>query len=61
MKDTYLGDGVYASHMGDIITLDLRAQEPTMPYTIIVLEPQILESLNKYYDDIMKEMTNGKG
>ena len=54
IEDRYLGDGVYASHDGYHIVLDLRAQDST---TRIALEPQVLDSLDNYrkaVDDLAK-------
>ncbi len=45
MKETYLGDGVYATFNGFAIVLDLRAQDST---TRITLEPSILAALNEF-------------
>jgi hypothetical protein len=45
MKETYLGDGVYAVFDGYSISLDLRGQDTT---TSIVLEPEVLESLDRF-------------
>ena len=44
VEDQYLGDGVYASYDGHYIVLDLRAQDSSR----IALEPQVLESLDRY-------------
>lgn len=49
MSDEYLGDGVYASFDGFGITLDLRAQEPTVPITTIVLDPEVYQALVNYH------------
>lgn len=46
--EDYLGDGVYASFDGYTITLDLRAQEPTLPITRIALEPPVLDALLRF-------------
>jgi len=46
MED-YLGDGVYATHDGYSITLDLRFQDNT---TFIVLEPSVLAALIRFND-----------
>jgi len=43
-NEDYLGDGVYASFDGFAITLDLRGQDLSR----IVLEPQVLKSLNNF-------------
>ena len=43
--DEYLGDGVYASHDGYHIVLDLRGQDS---FTRISLEPQVLDALDRY-------------
>ena len=45
LPDDYLGDGVYASHDGYHIILDLRGQDST---TRIALEPAVLRALNQY-------------
>jgi len=55
MIDEYLGDGVYASYDGYAITLDLRAQEPTLPITMIVLEPSVLRALERYIKQVTEE------
>ncbi len=46
MFDQYLGDGVYisADQSGGVV-LDLRGQDNT---TRIVLEPEVLDSLDRY-------------
>lgn len=44
-QEDYLGDGVYASSTGEDITLDLRGQDDT---TVIVLEPFVLEALDRF-------------
>ena len=54
-RDVYLGDGVYASYDGYAVTLDLRAQAPTLPITKIMLEPNILARLNEFYTAVTKE------
>lgn len=41
----YLGDGVYASHDGYHLWLDLRAQDPNIR---IALEPEVLKALDDY-------------
>ena len=45
IKDSYLGDGVYASFDGFNIILDLRAQDST---TFIALEPEVIQRLIEY-------------
>lgn len=45
LEDDYLGDGVYASHDGYHIILDLRGQDS---FTRIALEPQVLAALHRY-------------
>ena len=47
--DRYLGDGVYATYDGYHVILDLRAQDAT---TRIALEPQVMDSLNRYVADL---------
>ena len=47
IKDDYLGDGVYASHDGHNIILDLRAQDST---TRICLEPAVMVALIRYHE-----------
>lgn len=49
MKDTYLGDGVYASFDGYQIWLDLRGQDRT---TKIALDPRVVEALFAYIQEI---------
>lgn len=44
LKETYLGDGVYATFDGWSIILDLRAQGPER----ICLEPEVLLNLFKF-------------
>ena len=46
--EDYLGDGVYVTFDGFAYTLDLRAQGPMLPITKIVLEPQIIDALNRF-------------
>ena len=45
LPDDYLGDGVYASHDGYHIILDLRGQDST---TRIGLEPKVIQALFRY-------------
>ena len=45
MFDQYIGDGVYASHDGYYLWLDLRGQDST---TRIGLEPSVFEALIDY-------------
>ena len=52
--DQYLGDGVYASHDGFGVILDLRGQDST---TRIYLEPEIFDRLVQYRDRITKKET----
>lgn len=47
LEDDYLGDGVYASHDGYHIILDLRGQDG---FTRIALDPKVLAALNRYSD-----------
>ena len=51
--ETYLGDGVYATHDGYGITLDLRGQDN---YTRIYLEPEVLASLIKFNERVREEL-----
>ena len=55
MNDRYLGDGVYASWNGYAITLDLRAQPPSLPITAIVLEPEVMNALRDFETDCNAE------
>lgn len=48
-KDEYLGDGVYASHDGYQLWLDLRAQDPNIR---IALEPAVWKALLRYASQI---------
>ncbi len=48
LDDRYLGDGVYASHDGYRIVLDLRGQDDT---TRISLDPQVQEALARFRHD----------
>ena len=50
-KERYLGDGVYASFDGFMITLDLRGQDD---FTKIALEPDVIEALIIYSKDVWK-------
>ena len=50
--ERYIGDGVYASFDGYGIMLDLRAQDPTLPITKILLEPPVLHKLNEFDRDL---------
>lgn len=50
MKDRYLGDGVYASFDGYQIWLVLKDVKNTR----IALDPNVMDALNKYYEDIKK-------
>ena len=45
VKDSYLGDGVYARFDGFNIILDLRGQDNT---TFIALEPEVIQRLIEY-------------
>jgi len=58
MKDTYLGDGVYASFDGYHIILDTRAQTPKNE---IALDPHVFAALCDYAKRIetMKEEGGG--
>jgi len=47
--DRYLGDGVYATHDGYHVWLDLRGQDST---TRIALEPSVFRSLIEYERDV---------
>jgi hypothetical protein len=58
MEDRYLGDGVYASFDGFGITLDLRGQDST---TKIALDPEVLEALVGYTNDIKKHFAAEEG
>lgn len=58
MKERYLGDGVYASFDGYMITLDLRGQDST---TRIALEPEVLAALNEFADSTRKEANGNQG
>lgn len=51
-EDGYLGDGVYASFDGYHVVLDLRAQDST---TRIALEPQVIEALKMFCDDLTRQ------
>lgn len=57
IEDDYLGDGVYASFDGYAITLDLRGQDST---TKIVLEPTVLDAINRYSDRIKNQLKEGE-
>ncbi len=48
-KETYLGDGVYASYDGYHIVLQLSAQ---VPIHRIALEPQVIERLESYIEAV---------
>ena len=50
--EDYIGDGVYVVYDGYAITLDLRAQLPTMPVTKIMLEPPVMASLIAFKERI---------
>ena len=52
IPDDYLGDGVYASHDGHNIVLDLRAQDST---TRIALEPAVMVALIRYHERCQQE------
>ena len=46
---TYLGDGVYATYDGHYILLDLRGQQmPHQELVLIALEPEVLDSLDRF-------------
>ena len=47
----YLGDVVYASFVGYHIWLHLDSHENG---PLIALEPEVLEALNKYHEDLKK-------
>lgn len=53
MRDDYLGDGVYASHDGYHIVLDLRGQDD---YTKIALEPTVFDALVWYKERVDAEI-----
>lgn len=53
----YLGDSVYADFDGFAVILTTENGMATSPINKIVLEPQVLESLNLYY----KRMTKTEG
>ena len=44
----YIGDGVYASYDGWNIVLTTGNHEPALADNIIALEPEVIESLNRY-------------
>lgn len=48
----YIGDGVYVVFDGYAITLDLRAQGPTLPITKIMLEPAVFAGLIKFKERV---------
>ena len=50
--EDYIGDGVYVTFDGYGYMLDLRAQGPTLPITKIMLEPAVLDALNRFRDRI---------
>jgi len=55
-KETYLGDGVYATWDGSGIILDLRVQGADK----IVLDDFVLEKLVEFWTDcLLKEKENG--
>jgi hypothetical protein len=45
IKD-YIGDGVYV--VWDGFGIELRANNPDMPTDVIYLEPEVLNSLNRF-------------
>lgn len=55
--EDYLGDGVYVTFDGFGYMLDLRAQGPVLPITKIMLEPAVLDALNRFRDR-MNSMTH---
>lgn len=52
IEDRYLGDGVYASFDGYHVNLDLRAQPPSLPITMIALDPSVRAALLLYINDL---------
>jgi hypothetical protein len=54
----YIGDGVYATWDGFHIILS--ANSLTTPTDVIYLEPDILESLNKFYQRCIGQFTGEK-
>ena len=46
--EDYLSDGVYVTFDGFAYTLDLREQGPTLPITKIVMEPGVIDALNRF-------------
>lgn len=55
IRDSYLGDGVYAHFNGFGIALDLRAQENPVR-TIIHLDWSVIESLNRFVKHIKEQV-----
>ncbi|NQU56681.1 MAG: hypothetical protein HQ513_05555 [Rhodospirillales bacterium] len=52
VKETYLGDGVYAHFDGWYVILQLSAQDPK---NRIALEPEVMTALMKYVEQLKKE------
>jgi len=51
-RERYLGDGVYARWDGYGIRLDLRGQDD---FTRIYLAPEVLQAMNRFYEEKRKE------
>ncbi len=50
--EDYLGEGVYVVFDGFHFVLDLRAQPPVLPITKIMLDPAVLDALNRFRNRI---------
>lgn len=51
LKD-YLGDSVYADFDGYAVTLTTENGKPNDPSNLIVLEPDVIAALNRYYERV---------
>ena len=56
----YLGDAVYAFQNGYGITLLLGNHDPREAEHIIVLEPEVIASLEKYLVDLRESIKRGE-
>ena len=55
MPTTYIGDGVYAMFDGSGVWLHANDHRAEIATDKIYLEPQVLKSLNTFYDNVTKE------
>ncbi len=57
---SYIGDGVYAIFDGCGIWLHANDHRAEVATDKIYMEPEVLKSLNTFYENVVTEMTNNE-